>query len=265
MRTASLFTRKSSSWVTITRVLSRVKASWTSSVARNNPTSGVTVTSTPCRCSPSAIAWSTFSCRWKRIDPGITHAELLAEFRGDCCLERRYKGFRIANILLYRLTVIVVISERGMHLGQGQLRIMCHNLRHRVAQPLMPEGNILHPDTIPGNPGLSATGSWCRNDMLHTGRRVVRFVGGGMCFHTIYHTQELLHMPAHRTSVAYQAVASLLAGRDLSLATSGESGEVAGGQRQDTIMHFGHVASVRIQNGAITVRTSFRHIRPSRP
>src|SRR5712691_5580880 len=123
-------TRKSSSWVTITRVLSRAKANCTSSVARNKPTSDVMVTSTPYRCKPSAMAWSTFSSRWKRIDSGITRAELQAKFRGDLFFERCNKSFSVPNILLYRFAVIVVIGERGMHLSGGQLRVVRHDLRH---------------------------------------------------------------------------------------------------------------------------------------
>ena len=129
----------------------------------------------------------------------MTRVELLTKFRGNLCFERSYKGFSVPNILLDCFAVIVVVGKCSMYLGRGQLRIVRYDLRHRIAQTLMPEGNILHADTMTGNPGFPAAGAGSRNDVFHTGRRVVRFVSGSVCFHTVYHTQELSYMPTHLT------------------------------------------------------------------
>ena len=75
----------------------------------------------------------------------------------------------------------------------------------------MPEGNILHTDTVTGNLGFPAASTGGRNDILHTAQGVVRFAGSRVWFQAVYQSRAV--KPWHRYE-SLRARPDALAGRN---------------------------------------------------
>ena len=124
-------------------------------------------------------------------------AEFVEQFRGVVLLKFFYKKAIFFNRAADFSIMIIVIGKGCMHFGEGQLRIMRNNFLDRVTPLLMPDGHILHANTMPSNAGFAAAYACRRDNVLSNGLHSLRFVGGARCFHIVYHTQELSHMPEH--------------------------------------------------------------------
>ena len=121
------------------------------------PPSTVVVTSIPLRRSPAAMAGSQFSSRWNRIVPGIPSPELFTG-QGGAGL-----GFHLLDEpILFRdrgenlLTMIVKVSESGMHFGERERRVRSNDFRGSHSALLMPEGYVPDLDAIPKDVRFSA-------------------------------------------------------------------------------------------------------------
>src|SRR4029453_10834483 len=130
----------------------------------------VTVTSMPCRRRPYAMAWSTFSSRWKRIGFGIALTEFLTELGRYLALEPLYQGIRFGNIVLYLVAMIVVVGQGRVHFCQRQLRVMSNDFVNRIPQAFMPNGNILHTDTVTRNARFTTARTRREDNMLRNER-----------------------------------------------------------------------------------------------
>ena len=64
-----------------------------------------------------------------------------------------------------------------MHFCQRQLRVMGNDLVNRIPQALMPNGDILHTDTVACNTRFTAARTGCEDNMLRNERRHMLFVG----------------------------------------------------------------------------------------
>src|SRR5215471_6707048 len=122
------------------------------------------------------MACSTFSSRWKRICWGIALAKFVAEFGRCLTLHSLYKRFRFLNIVLYFVTVIIIVGQRRVHFGEGQLRIVSNNFLNGIAQALMPNDNVLHSDTVSRNTGFPATRARSRYNVFCAENTVENFV-----------------------------------------------------------------------------------------
>jgi hypothetical protein len=123
------------------------------------------------------MAWSTFSSRWKRIGSGIALTKFVVEFGRYLALEPLYQGVRFGNIVLDLIAMIVVVGQCRVHFCQRQLRVMGNNLLNRIPQTLLPDGDVLHADTVARNTRFPAARPGREDNMLSNERRDMLFVG----------------------------------------------------------------------------------------
>jgi hypothetical protein len=132
------------------------------------------VQSVPRTRTPCAIASLTLSSRWNRSMG--THAVMggkLDDERGVLPLEGFRRCFRLLQVLADCLTVIVVVCQRGIHLGEGQLRIIGDDFFRRQALGFIPDDNIVHPNPVSGDAELAAACPRSADDMLQETRRAL--------------------------------------------------------------------------------------------
>jgi hypothetical protein len=82
--------------------------------------------------------------------------ELLGELRGDLALESCGQLFSLTDVCINRFPVVMIIGQCGIDVRKGQLGVMGDYFIRRVAKALMPDDDILDPDTVPGNARLAA-------------------------------------------------------------------------------------------------------------
>src|SRR3954453_49350 len=67
---------------------------------------------------------------------------------------------------------------------------MSNDFINRIPQALMPDGDILHTDTVARNTRFAAARTGRENNMLRNERRDMLFVGRGRVFHRVNHTEK---------------------------------------------------------------------------
>lgn len=66
---------------------------------------------------------------------------------------------RLFHLLIDLLAMSMIVAEGSVDSGQRQLWMRRDNFIGRAPQPLMPNGNILHTNTRPGDPRLATAHS----------------------------------------------------------------------------------------------------------
>jgi hypothetical protein len=125
--------------------------------------------------SPCAIAGLTLSSRWNwSMATRAVMGGKLDDERGVLPLESFRRCVRLLQVLADCLPVIVVVCQRGIHLGEGQLRIIGDDFFRRQALGFIPDDNILHPNPVSGDAGLAVVCPRSADDILQEMRRALR-------------------------------------------------------------------------------------------
>ena len=133
--------------VTSTRWLRVANASCSKSLAPERPASTVVVTSTPRRRNPMAMAGSRCSSRWYRISKVCTFQSV--EQSGTTSQSQpRNQVVVVPDLLIDLLAMIVIVCQRGIDIGQGELREAIYDFVRRQA-PFRPESDVLDTNPMP--------------------------------------------------------------------------------------------------------------------
>src|SRR5262245_45370580 len=87
--------------------------------------------------------------------------------------------------------MIVVVGQRGMHLGQSDARVTRYDLVWAQAHALIPDGDVLDLDAMPEDVGLAAAIAGLDPDVLGDRGRLDRLGWRNRCRRCVSHASSL--------------------------------------------------------------------------